>query len=336
MLPLPDADFDVEDTEVLADWVELSALAEGDLLLSDIRDEIVEALPDAVDFNPRGGRRRDGEEEIPTDPADTLFDTVRPTIVRRRAEMRAGYPFSIDRTSIAVKDEGWRSHVVYTSLAMADLGRRYSRFKQGTRFRTLFERIVTSSLGIRLMGTTVRFGSPRENRDVPGAIGRRISWLSEKMDVSVNEANLLKKHSTGDEGLDVVGRFSFGDDLPGNIVLLVQCSTSAQLERVKKGEPALAKWEAFLNWNSLLVKAVATPFRLDPPRGRRAGELSKAFEHALILDRPRLCHARLDGAISPGTLRELRSWCSHGFSSIKQRGSRTAGRRSRSGRACSR
>lgn len=318
MLAVPDTDFDAEDPEMLLDWVELSALAKGELRLSDVQDEIARAVPNG---RARGSRRTVSPADTDTEPdhrsSTVLFDSLRPTVLRRRREMKSGYPFTMDHSTISVKDSGWPSHVVYTSLMLADLGRRYSVFRQGTRFRILFERIVTGSLSARLMGTTLRFGSPREGPTVPGSIGKRIDWLSDKMGVTVIEENRVTKRSTGDEGLDVVGRLSFGDDLPGNLVLLVQCSTSGRLEQVKKGEPAIAKWQGFLNWNSLLVKAVATPFRLDPPRNRRAGDLCRALDWALVLDRPRLCHGRVDDRLDSGTLKELKRWCKSGLRSIQ-------------------
>jgi hypothetical protein len=169
----------------------------------------------------------------------------------------------------------------------------------------LFERIVSASQTALFGPLSHRFGWPREPL-WPTAINERIERLGELTQLRVENLEGKTHPADKDRGLDVLGRWEMACDAAGGLSILTQCAVGAAW-RSKRGEPSEEEWRGIYDWDSARVRAVAVPFRLEPPWDRR-----RVFAHfggAIVLDRLRLMAASPDLYLEDATKRHLTAWC---------------------------
>ncbi|HWH31367.1 MAG TPA: hypothetical protein VNU01_01710 [Egibacteraceae bacterium] len=302
MIPPPRSDPDSLD--LLADWVELACLLAHSVAVFDVAEEFRVGGVAGIDSDqfldePRldgGALLAEGDE------AEDLARQVWAVLNDRRAELRSAYPFKVSEG--LVTSEGWRAWPAYAFLLLLDVGRRYGLSLEPGHERR-FEKIVEASMTGLLRSRAVRFGTPAEP-DWPVPLPDRVRYLATLLDLEANEQRLARHHlREKDIALDVVGLLKLaGQD--GGVAVLAQCAVGENWTG-KSGEPSLTEWRGLLDWNSVLLKAIAVPWRL--PEGvwphRRVAE---RFE-ALVLDRPRLVLGHPDRLLTDAFRDELRAAC---------------------------
>lgn len=208
MIPLPK---DPTDTEALADWCELHALALRDGNIS--RADVESALSLSSVFESAADPTRRLEEQV----ADVLA-----AIDRRAAYARDGYPFSLDgqvvqRRDVRLLGSSYVFCLLVSNLALVpsvDLAfpRRY--------FEALSRDVAATFLG----GHAVRFGSPRVPAEIPKSFKHAVDALC----IRLREGGHFSgqpTHWDKDWGLDVVGWRDHADALSGKLLMFGACAT---------------------------------------------------------------------------------------------------------------
>jgi hypothetical protein len=288
---------DPRDTQKLADWAELSCLLRDPREVSD--GEIADVLHNSLLLH----------DEDAQDEAQMIAEEVFLALQRRAHEMRDGYPFSAGKNYLRAS-RGWEECICYSSLLVADLGNSYAEvntaYSPTSHFPKLFEKVAQACLGCIFGGASVRFGVPRDP-SWPRSIVDRIGRLAEEMGLEPDDPGSKVEPNDGDLGLDVATRIRLGDEEAGTGILLTQCATGRNF-KAKKGEPPLDEWKRLIHWRSLLIRAVAFPWRRNVS-DHKFGRLAIRFE-AILLDRHRLnSGGNADGFLDEWARRDLAEWC---------------------------
>ena len=317
MFDLPS--LDVDNVELIADWVELCVLCSEDAILShnDVGDVFKDASLVATE-----------EGDIPKDDYDYGDDLIFSsddklgrlteeiwTLIRRR-QRRGGYPFKVDSNTVARSCEKWQCTPAYTMLLLTDICRRYElsspvALEADSSSGRLFEKIVEAATLSLFRGSCVRFGWPRDD-EWPTGINDRIEYLGSMLDVDVELLEGKTQPADKDRGLDVVARLEFGDRDEGCPYFLIQCAIGNNWKS-KRGEPTLESWNDVLQWNGPLIRAVAVPWRLEEPYNYKW-----TYRHfgATVLDRPRLITGAPDDVLDPSDATSITDWCTHQLQKI--------------------
>jgi hypothetical protein len=316
MLPLPENDY--SRAQVLASWIELSALGEDDGAA--YRGYALEAMRDSQLYPERtSGKEADSSD--PNSPSGMLAETWR--VLRSRERMlRDAWPFELSEDAVKRRSKRKRLADVaaYSAMLLIEAAslKWYSRIAitSGDPIRHWFERIVVAALSRFSNGRTMRFGAPFP-AGWPSSFVGRVQHLASAFDLSSRKEEIEKLSSPAqqDDSLDVVARLRICDELGGVPYVLVQCATGANWSSDKPSEPRLPVWEKYISWDGPRLKALALPFTL-----RERGELEKAsIRHfnALVLDRIRIAGALPDENIDVDLRKKLSDWCSARFASIR-------------------
>ena len=311
MIDLPSLNLD--DLDRLADWVELSTLAESTGALS--QDNVARVLRASglvgyartevfVDDEAFADDDLFSDDETANRLAEQIWEQFR----YRVHSLSPAYPFDPRGATLMLKADTWRDVPAYSMLLVLDVGRSYKDQHIGivpdTTTGRLFEKVVEASVRGLLRGPSSRFGWPIEP-SWPTGIDDRVERLAEELELQVENLQGKTDPQDKDRGLDVVGRMAIADGSMGTVAVLVQCAAGEKWTE-KKGEPSLANWRDILRWDAELVRGVAVPWRL---QGR--WDIRRAYRHfdALILDRPRLLAGNPDAFLDEHTKTELVSWC---------------------------
>ncbi len=292
MIELPEEDW--SDPEVLADWIELNAVLDG----FSVRGGILDQLKDSALWG--DGERAGQTAQVPH--AQAVADAW--AILRiRHSKLADAWPFAINSNRLS-----WRQSTVYQVLLLADIGRKYRVAVRPAvdGIRSLFEDIVAASLGVLLGGRVCRFGVPFP-RGWPSAFPLRVSRLAQSFGLDCRERDIprLSSRQQQDDGLDVLGRMKLGDEEAATLYLLVQCATGANWKN-KRGEPSLAKWQKYVDWDATTVRALAVPWALRPRSALKRIHLD--FDAAIILDRWRIVSGKPDEVLGREHHRRLKAW----------------------------
>jgi hypothetical protein len=311
MLRLPDSHWG--QTEVLANWVELCALVEDDGFVA--RGQVLDTLVDSNLFG-NGGTDSTNESSASAKTADIWW-----TLQRRQRLLDSSWPYVLTDESLMRRD-GYRkleevaSYATMLLIEASAMGWfRNLTMKKNDAVRTLFEGIVTSSLGRLCGGQASRFGAPFPAA-WPKGFSARVKHLAGIFGLSSNDDEVTKLTSPKqqDGSLDIVARWRIGDEDAASAYLLVQCATAKKWRREKLGEPKMAMWGKLVSWNGPAFRVIAVPFSV---RGK--GELYSAsvdYEWAIILDRFRIACGDPDKAIDAGLRAALVVWCRRKFAAL--------------------
>jgi len=315
MLQLPHNEW--RRVEVLASWVELSALSYDNAFVA--RGEVLDTFNDSTLFdNPK----RDVESDSSVaGTAAAMAADVWQILARRERLVGVAWPFTLDGDSLTRKDTHCTlgSTVAYTTMLLMEAAAKgwYKRLSlpKADRVRTHFEFIVAASLSRSCKGRTTRFGAPFP-AGWPRGFSKRAKHLADYFGLTVEEGKLqtLAVAQQQDASLDGVARLPFGDEEAGIPYLLVQCATSKNWLTNKLGQPMVALWRQFVSWDGPILKVVAVPFVL-----REQHELYRAslyHEYAIILDRLRISSTAPDLSISDELKTTLVDWCTRMFQRI--------------------
>jgi hypothetical protein len=315
MFDLPS--IDVDDTVRLADWVELCVFFgdSGVMSQADMADVVHDAgllggMPEDV-LSDDASFRQEEEDFSSDDATERLAGAVWEHLETRSRGLKEGYPFAVEGDKLRLKVPSWRAAPAFAMLLVADISRVYelnAQIEPDSESGRLFEKVVEASQRGLLRGTAVRFGWPIEP-GWPTPIDDRIGTLGERLGLGVERLTGKTRPQDKDRGLDVVARFSGGDDGPATFVLLTQCATGKHWKK-KRGEPAISDWRDILRWDAQLLRAVAIPWRLDA-RIDRGFHYVRTYRHfdAVILDRPRLVAGTPDRFLADDVKDQIVRWC---------------------------
>lgn len=315
MLQLPDNEW--RRVEVLASWIELSALSDDNAFVA--RGEVLDRFHDSALFDTP--KREIESDSSVAGTAAAMAADVWQTLGRRGRLVGAAWPFNLDGDTLTRKEthRTLESTVAHTTMLLMEAAVKgwYKRVSlpKADRVRTHFEFIVAASLSRLCRGRTTRFGAPFPP-GWPRGFARRAKHLADYFGLPVQEGKLqmLTVAQQQDASLDGVARLPFGDEEAGIPYLLVQCATSKNWLTNKLGQPMVALWREFVSWDGPVLKVVAVPFVL-----REQHELYKAslyHEYAIILDRLRISSAAPDLSISDELKTTLADWCTSMFGRI--------------------
>jgi hypothetical protein len=323
MLDLPSSALD--EVQVLADWVELTALTAtpGVLSQSDLADVLIDAGLKGDSPSPKFIDQEDAawaEESFETrDTAVRFAQEVWRELHFRQQAIRGGYPFRVDGDVFRRRAVDWTRVPAFSMLLLSDIGRRYTsasasvEIKPDSKTGRLFEKIVEASLKGLVRGQVVRFGWPRD-AGWPTAINDRIKHLADRLELETE--NLVGKTHPNekDRGLDIVAQVRFGDGAAGSVTLLTQCAVGSHWKG-KIGEPSLKHWQDIYKWNTQLLRTIAVPWRL-------SGDFDAIRTHrlfdAIVLDRPRLSAGNPDRFLDAAARKDILKWCERSLDRIPQ------------------
>lgn len=311
MLDLPQTS--IGDIARLADWVELSVLSAESNTVS--QADVCDALRDSGMI---GSPSEYFQEDALAGPSDALgndeeierfTELIWDEIAVRARAVGSAYPISISKDLLSRLASTWQDSISFVALALADLGRHYPDssvdIEPDSTFTRLFEKIVEACMRGITGGACARFGWPRDP-EWPTSIEDRIVFLGNAL--SIQPENLAGKVDSKDKdrGLDVVARLRIGSEGPGTLMFLTQCATGKNWKS-KRGEPSLAQWRDIYQWKSVLVRAVAIPWRLES--NEEISRTHRHFDDAVVLDRIRLLSGNPDSFLDPRTRESILDWC---------------------------
>lgn len=318
MLPLPESDY--TRSQVVASWLELTALADDDGAA--FRGDALESLRDSQLF--ADSFVDDRKESDSSDPDSAAGHLSRAWAVLRSREREIGpaWPFILSDDSLTRRNSRSRLDQVSAYAAMilieAASSKWYARLaiSPGDPIRQWFEEIAAACLRRFSNGMTVRFGAPFAS-NWPTTFRARVKHLASlfELDARESEIDKLATAEQQDDSLDIVARLRVSDELEGVPYVLVQCATGANWSGDKPAQPTLSLWDRYISWNGPRLKALAVPFCL-----RDKGELTSAsVRHldALVLDRQRLAGALPDDSIDADLRQKLTEWCSGKFATFR-------------------
>ena len=250
------------DTELIADWIELSALSQSD---------------NATGFDKL--RSVVGEElGIPLQRVDVAINLLK----RRYEILGMVYPFEIKAVGMVRRQE-WAA-LPYSYLLRISSGTDHSfSLSSGTNSDRVvnFEKLVVFAMQ-SLLGSgskALRFGFPSEDR--PVEFPKAIEWLSKRMGINSGQAYRPPRRKDG--GVDVVAWRPFRDRRNGFPVYLVQVTCERSYSH-KIYDVDLRLWSGWLNLDADPVSVLAVPTTISA--GEEWNEISS---RVVVLERTRIC-----------------------------------------------
>ena len=304
---------DPGDVSGYADWVELQTMAgdHGSVSQADIERTLAGGgrygfAPSELYAMDRDAP--DQHDHDADDQAERFVDEVWAALRLRSLELGTSYPLDVASDSVSRRADTWRNTPSFTHLILTTHTSRYPEGHmvprvQGYGFRRLFEKVVQASQVGLLGGEASRFGVPVED-GWPAGTNNRIARFAEELGgLFVLRTNVDSK--AGDRTLDVAARLRLGGHSAGTLALLTQCATGKNWEQ-KRGEPALARWSTVIDWDGVMIRAVAVPWWLEPTQ---YSKYFRYFDSAIVFDRRRLLAGEPDDHLDANTQNQIEAWC---------------------------
>lgn len=301
-----------DDLGRLADWLEASALVQDAPIP---RAELMEELRSSGLALPQGESFGEDLDELGIDPdedSDSALERLSDDIFtecRDRATLYPrNYPFVAASGLLTLRKD--IPHDGYAFLLIADLGHHYPQLKDAIKADShsgrLMEKIVEGALQ-GLFGRSQRFGWPIEPA-WPTSIEDRVAKLAQNLDVKMDALEGKTDPADKDRTLDVVGLFEVVGSTEATVAVLVQCAAGKDWKQ-KLGAPSIEAWSNLLLWKTMLVRAIALPWRLGGRRGDWTyGRIFSMSSGAMVLDRPRLLAGNPDEHLDPLARDEVAQW----------------------------
>jgi len=278
-------------TGTLADWAEASCLFGNTVFISEY--ELERALDHAGMSDP-----------------DEAVSNIRQEIALRHCLAYSAHPVRIIRDGLE-RTKVWDHNLVYAFQLLLACLSQYRSTQVASRdwlaTGKLFERVSTLALEHYLGGKAINIGSPRDGQ-VPARFGDCLDYLCKNLQ-EMRGARRLYTSTTKDDGVDVVAWRAFGDQRPGQVIILAQCAAGAS-RRGKTIDIKLDLWEEHIDWLTKPLKAFAFPYVcLNDMQWRR---LSRQIG-GLVFDRLRITSMFVIADKSSTTAQtiqmELSNWC---------------------------
>lgn len=303
----------------LADWLELTAILDGDGNSS--RQELATELRlngtiDAHGIFDRAYENgsEDTHQQLSTDieaevdhnghQAEVVADDAFTEIERRAEFTGAGYPFAITGDSIELSVDRFNSSYVFL-LLLSWFGPNQDhtpRRHPERSFETLCARAIRSYFGGLTHSKTYRFGWPRSepHQSFSMALDHVIAELNE----GGNAKPITDTRAPRDDQLDIVAWIPFTDKLPGQLIAFGQCAAGSNWEAKVSELPDTAGWCSHRMTDPPLVPPIRTFF---VPHCIERGRWEWASRRAgIVFERCRIasCSLTLDGV----ELQAARDW----------------------------
>lgn len=258
----------------LADWLEFLALVSPDGNASFID------LERAV--------RREGIAGLDDDEAvEEVIQEVANEIDQRALSAQEAYPFQVESRSILLKGSKDR-FVPYVFCLCISALKSDKELDKNPYPRRMFERLSCVAARNYIKGEVVRFGSPRDQKDMPKEFSRAVDELCKRIGEGLG-FRAKKAFSQKDDAIDIVAWRDFPDRTEGKIMLLGNCASGHDWgSKLDEMQPQLfcEEWmlEVPVSMRSS-VRAFFIPRRIERSQwkhiSRRAG---------MVFDRCRIAH----------------------------------------------
>ena len=301
----------------LADWVELNLLMDEEAVVSvvQVTDELADIPPDDSSDSERrfsldegtdaGSEGSRGFWETAEETADAGFDVLRD----RAAWLGDSYPLDVDGETVVLQDDG-PTRDVYRFLMLLRARQLYpdALCDGAEESGRIFESLVKHALGAYAdTAHRVRFGvaGGRRGSGLPDPLPEAVEVIRQRMH---EEQGYVPPNAHGDYKADAIVWKPFGDELPGQLVLIGQATISEgdwirekMARRWTDRQPSKTRLIQFL---ARPVTAVAFPETLSlTPR-----ETLKGLEYSSIpFDRLRLLSLLRDDDLPTGLRADMNS-----------------------------
>jgi hypothetical protein len=270
----------------LADWLETSLLTQKINRISDTA--IIDILSEA-DFS---------------DPDSELASVIQ-TIRSRSQVVGEHYPIKRDGQGFS-RTAAWRKTLPYSFMLFASLNQSYEElnYAGGTANRPaeLFEELASKAVERYLDCSVIRIGAPRRV-PVPAAFPTALDYTVGKLQENLGQRD-LEDHNSGDDGVDLIGWRSFGDNRASQAIIFAQCAIGTDW-RYKRDGVSLELWRRHIDWHSHPLKGFAVPFHHDAGATWR----ETATRAGIIFDRLRIAALVNGSLLRPNTRSDMTAWC---------------------------
>ncbi|MDD1752521.1 MAG: hypothetical protein LUQ38_05460 [Methanotrichaceae archaeon] len=275
------------ETDVIADWAELSCLFGDRNSLS--RSKIEQAF-----------------EAAGIDDHENLASDMWQEIERRNEVAGECHPVKAFTGRIE-SSKIWTQAPVYSFQLLVASHSFFPRTRiNRTRWNItakIFERLATLALQIYLGGTAVNVGSPRKDR-VPRGFKDCLDYIcqqSKELRGRVASYNNMAK----DENVDVIAWHPFPDNRPGQVIILAHCAAGVNWKD-KASEVSLELWRDYIDWATRPLVAFAFPFVcIRDLEWRYLSRQTRGF----LMDRLRISSILAPHAIPDSMGQTLIRWC---------------------------
>ncbi len=281
---------DTNSVNVIADWVELCALADGEVLS---REHVATAYRDAglYDYTDSGD----------ANDLNRLEEDTWAELRSRKTFLGDQYPLAVHNSTLETISD-LKSCPSFAFLLLAATAGHYGR-GEGEELAKLFEHVVAASATGLLGGRAARFGWPPDE-GTPSSVRDRIEHFAQELGLKPHNLGKRVEPYDKDIGLDVAARHAVGGSAAGSVVFLIQCATGRNW--MAKDRVPVDRWNELVQWNARPVPAFAVPWWW-----ARDGEYIRYFrrmDHAIVLDRARLLKGGPDGYLEGGRRAEVEDW----------------------------
>jgi hypothetical protein len=274
-----------------ADYIKRFSQRESDLHQGDVEDiEAMELLDKEDSFQSTNRSLKADKWQIRLD--DWFL------VIEHRVKLYGEYyPFELINDSLFLKDSFTKHNLLYTYLLFCSNLYLFDESDRGllaNSFELLsldvLKNILPKNANIHLFGkNTFNTG------DFKGPLWNKIHLLADRLNEKVNE--LLKKdnyppQNTGDDGLDVVGWVSSGDELPSKLVYFGQCTCNVNEWKSKQNDSSFNAWSNKIHLTNYTNNIIIIPFCYRDSTGLwiSVGDIHKSF----LIDRKRLIYNLYD------------------------------------------
>lgn len=292
---------DANSINVVADWVELCVVADGDTVSY---EHVATTYRDAGLYN-------DAESDDAGESNRLEEDTW--TELRRRKRLLGDeYPFVVGARTLEALGN-LRSCPSFALLLLAATAARYPR-RADNELPRLFEHVVTASATGLLGGKAARFGWPPDAPDGsgPSSVLDRIRHFARELGLEPQSLGGKVESHDKDIGLDVAARHAVGGSAAGSVVFLIQCATGRNW--TEKDGVSVDRWRELVQWNAVPVRAFAVPWwwASDKEYNRHF----RRMDHAVVLDRARLLQGRPDRNLGAARKAQVEEWAREQLSTL--------------------
>ena len=309
------------DTIRLADWIEVNLLTEEEASVSvtSVAGELGDNPPDDSDESEQRSDQDDGSSRDDGEPRKGYWEEAEKTaedafseLASRADSLADCYPLDVADDG-ALLDDSKGTLDVYRFLVLLRARQLYPEAlgDDGEESGFLFEDIVTHALGAYLGSghdQRVRFGLAKGSRggELPQSLKEAVVELSRRIS---EDPGMVPNGAEGDYRADAVAWNSFGDGLPGQLVLIGQAKISEGTWL--KSEPA-PRWTEKSPSKDRLIRFVARPatavafpetLSLTSP-----DTLSGANFSSIPFDRLRLLRILRNEELPGDLLRRMQDW----------------------------
>lgn len=279
---------DTNSINVIADWVELCALADGEALS---RERVATAYAGLYGYTDSGD----------ADDLNQLAEDTWVELRRRQALLGDQYPLAVHSSTLETISD-LRSCPSFVFLLLAATAGHYGR-GEGEELAKLFEHVVTASAKGLLGGRAARFGWPPD-KGARSSVRDRIECFAQELGLEAQNLGGKVGPYDKDMGLDVAARHAVGGSAAGSVVFLIQCATGKNWRN--KGKASVNRWKELIQWNARPVPAFAVPWWW--AKDEEYIWYFRRMDHVIVLDRARLLQGGPDCYLEGDRRAEVEDW----------------------------